>query len=141
MPEKKERWSEFLLKEFELLRNELDESVKEARAIERYALVTTGAIWSWVVAQTEETTIYQPLVWLPAILVLFFAFRALGLSVHVRDIGKHLAEIEQAFHLPEDLGWEQLYEKKYHGTPKRISVYVFWAGLLIATIAIPFLFR
>lgn len=39
---------DFMLREHEAVRNDMDATVKETRTLERYALLATGAIWSWV---------------------------------------------------------------------------------------------
>ncbi len=138
-----EEWNEeFLRKEFELVRHEMDESVKESRSLERYALTLTGGIWAWLAVSKAEYHISFPAAaWLPALLVAFFFFRAAVISQHVKDIGDHLIEIEKAFQVPETLGWEQMYKKCY-GKFKRASVYIFWFILLLVTIVIPvFFFR
>jgi hypothetical protein len=113
--------SEFLLKEYEAVRREMDAAVKETRTLERYALVAVGAIWSWVVASDRPE--FDPLKWLPALLVGFLAFRAVALTLHVDFIARYLAKAEKAFVLPDGLGFEQQF--KNAGALKRVSAYVF----------------
>lgn len=124
---------DFLLQEYEAIRREMDQAVTETRTLERYALVAVGGIWSWIVAKGEPQ--YDALKWLPALLVVFLAFRALVLTKHVDFIANYLTEVEKSFALPERLGFETRF--KHHGTLKRLSAYIFWLLLFLVSVIIP----
>jgi hypothetical protein len=78
---------------------------------------------------------YDALKWLPALIVVFFAFRALVLTKHVDFIANYLEKIEKHFALPDSLGFEQQFKNK--GTLKRFSAYVFWGLLFVGSVIIP----
>ena len=129
-----ENQREFLLKEFERLRIEIDDSVKETRTLERNAVISSGAIWAWALVKTGTVTgasLYI-LLWLPVVIVSFSAFRAWALHRHLLSMGKYLAEVEKAFVLPGGLGWEQRFAQST-GKTKSLSATVFWVCLLFIT--------
>ncbi len=41
----------FLMKEFELLRTSVDNAVGELRTLDRWVLVTTAAVWTWILTK------------------------------------------------------------------------------------------
>ncbi len=126
----------FLLREHEAVRAELDEAVRETRVLEHYALFVAGAIWSWVASIGEGTHPLLP--WLPLLLILFLAFRAFVLTMHIDDLAKYLMKIEQKFELSAGLGFEIYFQDR--GKAKRFSAYVFWCLLLVASTLIPIFF-
>ncbi|MGI9487695.1 MAG: hypothetical protein ACR2RF_17815 [Geminicoccaceae bacterium] len=126
----------FLLREHEAVRTELDEAVRETRVLERYALLVTGAIWSW--AMSIDNEFYSWLAWLPLLLILFLAFRAFVLTMHIDDLARYLMKIEKKFELSGGLGFETYFQDR--GKVKRFSAYAFWCLLLITSIIIPIAF-
>ncbi len=140
MSPKSKQWNEeFLRKEFELVRHEMDESVKESRSLERYALTLTGGIWAWLAVNSQEHPVHPYAVWLPLLLVFLFFLRAVALYLHTNDIADHLKDTEKlAFNVPFHLGWEQKFKEK--GKFKRATFWLFWILLLAATIVVPLYF-
>lgn len=129
--------TDFLIKEYESLRTEMNEAVKETRTIERHAVIAIGIIWSWL-ALTENAP-YRQLIWLPLIIVLFSAYRAYGLTAHIDTIAKYLTKIESFFiTLDDDLGFELNHSAAL--TAKRFSAYIFWILLCAMTIIVPAIF-
>jgi len=128
--------NDFLLKEYEMLRTEMSEAVKETRTLERNALIVTGAIWSWLAL--KENVSYEELKWLPALIVLFSAFRALGLTMFIDEIGNYIATVEKSFITQNELGFERHFKAKK--TLKRKSAYFFWIIFFLLTAFIPLFF-
>jgi hypothetical protein len=129
-----ENQREFLLKEFERLRIEIDDSVKETRTLERNAVISSGAIWAWALVNSgnvKGASLYI-LLWLPVIIVAFSMFRAWALHRHLWAMGEYLAEVAKAFVLPLGLGWEQRFAQSTDKT-KSQSATVFWIILLFIT--------
>ncbi len=56
--------TEFLMKEAEYIRKAYDERVSQTRALERYALLSTGIVWSWCATNFEFPAV-KILVWMP----------------------------------------------------------------------------
>jgi hypothetical protein len=129
-----ENASDFILKEYEALRREMEEAVKETRVLERSAVLATGAIWSWLVGAGKPE--YELAKWLPALIVLALGIRALLLTSHIDFLAKYFIEVEKSFLLPSGLGFEQQFKRK--GKAKRLSAYVFWAVLFVVVVVLPF---
>src|SRR5438445_7013982 len=74
-------------KEFSALRSEILAELKDERSLERYALVTTGAIWAWLI--THHITARQP--WaIPIALVLIASLPALSIMQHLGTLGEYI---------------------------------------------------
>ena len=75
-------------------------------ALERYALLATGAIWSWCVSNASAPGV-KLLAWAPFVLSQLFGFRALDLGSELRRIQRYLAAVEATISLPDGLGWHR----------------------------------
>ena len=127
---------EFLLKHWDGFRTELDDTVTRYVELERYALISTGAIWSWLAGITGAD--WDPaLKWLPFGLNLFFFIRAIGLVLRTREIGGYLEAAEEYFSVPTKLALEGQYNPR---SLKMITVWSFWVALLLATAVIPYFY-
>src|SRR5262245_41875510 len=127
---------DFLLKEFERLRVEMDESVKETRSLERNAVIASGAIWAWALVHPRVIpgVSFYVLLSIPTIIVALSALRAWALQRHIIAMSKYLANVEKAFILPPCLGWERRFDESTEKTIKSLSAFLFWAILLLFTI-------
>jgi hypothetical protein len=104
--------------------------------LERYALISTGAIWSWLAGITSAD--WDPaLKWLPFGINLFFFIRAIGLIFRTREIGRYLADAEEYFVVPTKLALEGRYNP---WGLKMITVWSFWVALLLATAVLPYIY-
>jgi hypothetical protein len=81
------RGAKFLGREYDTLKTELLEAVKETRRLERFALAATAAVWSWLAVHPDADGNGW---WAPVILIAFFYFRVIALGVHVDAIGAYL---------------------------------------------------
>ena len=114
---------DYLSGEVEFLRNRYAEWVKETRVLERYALVTTGAIWSWGAVKFSNhefaPIIWAPVIimWAPVIITLMFGLSTLGVYRNMVAAREYLLKIEKSVKLDEDFGWWQYL--KAHGDPLR----------------------
>lgn len=124
---------EFLLKHWEGFRAELTENIARYVEVERYALIATGAIWTWLAGVADE--IWNPaLMWLPLVLNVFFSLRGFGLVLRAREISGYLEDAENYFEVPPKLALEQRSNKP---SLKMFSVWSFWPLLLLVTAALP----
>ena len=95
----------FLLKEYDRLCVEIGHKVAELRALPRYALVTSGAIWGWLATNNVQAG-KNAITWVPLfVTILLFLQNEAQLS-DTRRIGKYLERTEGWFGLPKGLGWE-----------------------------------
>src|SRR5947209_16801814 len=82
----------FNLKEYEALRVEINDTLREIRMIERYAVAASGAIWAWVATRPN----LHVAVWvLPLLLVAAGFIRNSILYAHVRQLSDYIRLLEQ----------------------------------------------
>jgi hypothetical protein len=130
--------AEYLLKESEHLKKVYDESAKEISILERYALVATGAIWSWCAANVKSP-VFHVLIWVPLIIQILFGLRAWGIYQSMVSTREYLERIEMTVQLPEGLGWGRFL--KQHSRGLRVSTsYAFWIALHIITLVVALLY-
>jgi hypothetical protein len=126
----------FLLEHWKQLRLEMNEVVARSVALERYALLSTGAIWAWL-GTAVDADWHPALKWLPLLLNAFFALRAIGLMLRAREIASALAAAETYFSLPSELRLER---RPFLRGIRMVSVWLFWPLLLAATLVLPFFY-
>jgi hypothetical protein len=124
----------FLLKEAEQLRNLYMASAKEIGSLERYTLIATGAIWSWGLAQQNESYV-SLLAWVPLVLQIFFGLRAWGIYQDMVWIRKYLSEIETTMGIPEQLGWGHRRDERKRRL-RVITGFAFWIALPLLTVLV-----
>ncbi len=117
-------------------RVELDRTVARYLALERLALISTAVIWIALAATTAVD--WDPLIkWLPCVLNVLIALRAVALAWRVRALEQHLAALERHFSVPPELALES-------GRGARrmspITVLGFWLLLLVATAVLPYFY-
>jgi hypothetical protein len=126
----------FRVKHWEQLRAEMNQSLARVVELERYALLSTGAIWTALAATTGSD--WDPVIkWLPLVLNTFFALRALGFVMRMRELARHLVAAERHFGLPPEVASEE------RSTARRltfITALVFWPLLLATTFVLPFFY-
>ena len=135
MPESQAANETFLLEHWKQSRLELKALVSRCVDLERYALISTGAIWAWL--GTAEPGWDPALKWLPLLLNVLFALRALSLVLRYREVGGSLAAAETHFSVPPDLKLEKPYNPR---RIKMITAWVFWLLLLAATLVLPYFY-
>jgi hypothetical protein len=128
------RSEDYLLKEAEQLRDRYADGVAEMGVLERYALVSTGMIWSWALTHQDAPYVVF-LAWMPLVLQVFFGIRVWGIFQDIVWTRRYLAEVETTIGLPQTLGWG------HRGTePRRrlriVTGFGFWIALTTLTCAI-----
>jgi hypothetical protein len=147
--------SAFHLKEYELLKQEIASAVQESRTLERYALIATAAVWSWLVTMGDNVP--GVLWWIPTLLVAFAAFRSLALHVAVNRLGRYIRdEVESQTCDGQPCGWEHfiswppaasaasLANARRHTSRRSIVLStsaLFWVALGIVSVAVPVLIK
>jgi hypothetical protein len=95
----------FNLKEYEALRVEINDTLREIRMIERYAVAGSGAIWAWLATRPN----LHAAAWvLPLLLVAAGFIRNSILYAHVRQLADYIRLIEEYLlkDSPGPKGWE-----------------------------------
>lgn len=95
----------FLISEFSALRREIELEIKELRELLRYAILSSGAIWAWLLSRSQPM-LSRVGCFLPLALSLLLLGQSLLVRKKVFGLGAYLQRIEQAFKLPDRLGWE-----------------------------------
>ncbi|HTT11937.1 MAG TPA: hypothetical protein VMG60_13675 [Burkholderiaceae bacterium] len=125
-----------LLERWKQSHAQLNDILSRRLALERYALLSTGAIWAWLATATD--TDWNPAIkWLPFLLNLFFALSAVGLVMRTRDIAAVLAATEAHLPLPPEL---KLEDARHRRGIRRLAAWAFWPLLLAATLVLPYFY-
>ena len=127
--------TEFLMKEAEYIRKAYDERVSQTRTLERYALLSTGIIWSWCATNFEFPAV-KILVWMPALITFLFGIRAWGNARAMNSAREYLVELENKLSLPENMGWAR-YLTRNEEPRLAFTAYIFWAVLQFFTLFVP----
>lgn len=125
---------EFLLLEYESLRQEQLEKITETFRLTRFALITHGAIWTWLATNRDTIPSSEVATWSPVLLILLFGGLYWTLRRDIRVIGDKVRELETHFSVPVGLAWE----KDLSGTYTRTVAlhWVLWTLLLVANVLI-----
>ena len=119
-----EAQQEFQLEEYRALRKEIDQHMAESRTEERYAVISTGITWGWLILNHKTNW----LLWaVPIFLTAAITYRTTAISQHIIQLGMYIRGLEMAFQAP---GWEhQKIERKVTQSNKVIT-----GGLLILSL-------
>jgi hypothetical protein len=119
------------VKEFESLRSKMDQCIAEYRALERYAILGTAAVYSF--GFTSSALQYKHLIFFVPILIVFAGWiRALALRKYVHFIGSYLLEIELAIYGSEGkLGYEKFFGKYRKSSMEDVAANSVWITLAI----------
>jgi len=126
--------TEYLVKEAEYVRQTVLSLLNKIEENERYALLTTGAIWSWAIANSQVQGI-RLLWWSPLIIQILFALRALVTWKNLSSHLKYLSKIEKEIMLDGAFGLGTYLQKEWGKLPERSGA-VFWILLVMITILI-----
>ena len=126
---------EFLLKQYEALRKEIENKITVGEHIAISSVVATAVVWSWFLSNDElprKFASFQILVFLiPVIAVVLFWLRASSLRESIEGIGRFISEIENRF---TSLGWELRHQSSGGIHPDLKWHKKFWIVLLILNI-------
>ena len=135
---------DFYKSQYEGLRREIELGLTESRSIERYAAIAAGAVWAWLA--TNGTSAGYGWCWfIPIAFPILGGLRAYAILGHFGLIGSYLRLLEKKVCDQNVPGWETFLQdpQKYNPdapSKRRHSISrtgsFFWAGLLVATIAI-----
>lgn len=115
-----EKSQDFLLAEFQALRREIEIDLAQMRALGRYGVFATAALWGWFLTQpTVDTSAMKPL---PAILVFLLFLYSCAFRADLRRIGSYIASVEDVFELR---GWENRLKKGWMAMADWVE-YAYW---------------
>ena len=119
------------VKEFDSLRNKMDQCIAEYRALERYAVIGTAAVYSF--GFTSAAIQYKYLIFfVPILIVLAGAVRALALRKYVHFIGGYISELERAIYGSEcSLGYEKYFSNFRKSSMEDFAANSVWILLIV----------
>ncbi len=126
--------NEYLIEEAEYTRQTILFLIDKLQELERYALLTTGAIWSWAIANSQAQGI-RLLWWSPLIIQSLFALRALVTWKNLSSHLEYLSEIEKEIMGEGSFGLGAYLQKKWGKLPGRSGA-LFWVLLIVITFLI-----
>jgi hypothetical protein len=95
-----EAQQEFQLEEYRALRTEIDQHMAESRIEERYAVISAGITWGWLILNHKT----NGLLWaIPVFLTAAITYRTTAISQHIIQLGIYIQRLEKAFQVE---GWE-----------------------------------
>lgn len=110
----KHRCTEFLLEEQKQRRLEIEKMLARMETDQRLGLISTGALWSWLVVNpnaVQGVALYVMLI-IPPFLTVFFFWRWHALLGCIRVVAEYTTRLEYEFDVPNDLGWERWLAKE-----------------------------
>jgi hypothetical protein len=147
-PSQLDRQDKFILAEYAAVREEVKWIIAQTHAIETRALLSSGAVWAWILAPTRiAPAYYHAVIWLPFALSMLFLVKRASPKRSLKECAEFSLNLERHFTLGPALGWEQyLREPKTvadcsdtqpSGTSRKTGAhhfrawkFVFWAALI-----------
>jgi hypothetical protein len=124
--------SQYLNHEIRYLRKYCMSTMEETQRLERYGVVITASVWSWV-ATYQKNPASLLAGWIPVFAVLLLGSRALGLSRELRELRQYIKRSEGYANLPANLGWELNRSEKIL-VLRGHSAWYFWIVLQTVTV-------
>jgi hypothetical protein len=127
---------DFLKEEQKQRRQGIENLIGRIESDQRYGLIITGLIWSWLVTNREKLQAPFDLVviFIPAFIMLFFLWRWRAIDKTVRQVAGYTEYLEWLFAVPEGFGWETwLAEiRREAGKKDTLAKSTFWYWILLA---------
>ncbi len=128
---------EFLREEEAGLRDSVRATIDPARTLERYLLVVTGGVWTWLVA-ADSPAIPRISYWIPFVLALLALIREVALSLDLQRMTSYMRDVEAEFcGSDHPRGWENTVNPE-GATRIPVAPLLFWAILLVVTALVPY---
>jgi hypothetical protein len=144
---------DFLLRQYDSLRKEIENFIRELSILATYAALASGAIWAFIITSqasinTRALNMFVALI--PNILVFLMALRAFLTRRTIFEASDHCAKIEKAFDVDTTLGWDSCHQERRNekqkqklwvrplGTlwarPLDMWLYIYWSTIVASNI-------
>ena len=134
-----EQINAFRIKEYEVIRTEVMDRLKELWALEKFALGGAAAIAAWLFTNVEKIRGIWIAWWLPFIFLTLCSVRfGTGMYHLAGRAAEHLIGIEK-YYFGEKGSWEAWFRKQ--GPNETWAYLLVWGVALGASFALPFLMR
>ena len=104
-----EAQKQFLMTEYVQLRSEILLFMQNIENTERYALISSGAIWAWLATQKWNTSFVVVLV-VPVLITIMFEKKRNSFALAINQAGEYIRRIEETIGVTNEaigkLGWE-----------------------------------
>jgi hypothetical protein len=138
--------SDFHLEQLKILRAKANSLHEEARATERYVLLASGAIYTFLFARSDVLHHLRSakfIWWIPPVLALMGLSRSNALKCYITGCDRYIRKAEDTFRLPSLVGWEHYWndDPEARGLHRIVAVAgaiwwaIFFGTILIAVIA------
>jgi hypothetical protein len=129
--------SQYKVKEYEYLRKDHSESIQETRSIERNAVISTAAIWTWLLTTPQANTYKSFVVAIPLIICILGALRSVGLVIRIERIASYTRKVETQ-NSDDSFSWESSLARMHWFLTG--TAVVFWAIMLTLNLAATWLY-
>ncbi len=126
---------QYLLHELAHVRAIEAQAARETRALETYATLASGAVWSFAVLNLDAPG-FLGLIWLPMIVTQLLGLRAVSIYGIMRAMRRYLVRVETRVALPEGLGWEQFFGPAPQRKTRVTTAIVFWVLLSLSNLTV-----
>jgi hypothetical protein len=135
-----DRQKDFLMKEYDALRREVEATLSEQESLTRNVPVAAAAIAAWLFTQ-KTLPDWGRLAWfIPAAVLIFGAIRASIIGGIFTELSEYVRGIEEEFSLPEKArGWEHFRaakRKRWFAKAKGVGFFAYWITLIAISIRI-----
>lgn len=124
--------NDFYLKEYQALRNEIENMLSDSRSLERNVVFAVGATWAWLATHSDKVP--KAIWWLPVFLSALGAFRSWALLKTFGIFSDYIKKIEEVFCVDGIEGWETFSGPRKHWISKTGKY--FWAALVFTSLGI-----
>ena len=96
---------EFLLAQYDAVREEVKWIIAQTEAVENFALATSGGIWAWLLPN-QGKPYFLFICWLPLLVSSLFLIKRFALWKSLKTVKNFILKIETYMKLPPDLNYE-----------------------------------
>jgi len=134
--------ADLIRQEHEQRHREIQSVVARMESDEKYALLLSGVVWSWLAANQEKLRSAQSfgtvIAWIPFAFMVLFFFRWCGWDRGIKRNAEYVKLLERMGGLhPLGLGWERWLADKH--VKSHLPAFWFWVILTVANGAVAFL--
>lgn len=126
--------NEYTMKEAEYARSAISPLISRIEDLEKYALLLTGAIWAWAVANNNNEAA-RLLLWAPLAIQSLLAFRALVAWKNARLHMEYLARLEAEIGVPLGRGVGSAIYARWKPLAKNTGG-LFWIVLFVISLVV-----
>jgi hypothetical protein len=133
-----DKTAEYLLQEANIIGTRIQWYLEQHEKIETLGIVSTGAIWAFIMTQPYNKSIIF-IAWIPFFTTVVFYIKNLLFTKTINEAFQYIYELEEEYHLPKGKGWVHYFRTKSSKYKRKWRTF-FWLILLLVNLLIPLLF-